>query len=101
VQQPAGETPAGEAAGLPPRVAHVLHALMARWADRGEAVTASEVCEYDSEALTVRHTVAALVQARRLGLACNLAPGLWFATGHAQAMRASLEQRFRAEVPGA
>jgi hypothetical protein len=87
-EQPPGKTPDGKAAGLTPRVAHVLHALMARWADRGEAVTAAEVCEYDSEALTVRHTVAGLMQARRLGFAENLAPGLWIATDRAWAMPA-------------
>ena len=42
-----------------------------------------------------------LTQARRLGLADNPAPGLWGATAHTWEMRASLEQRFRAEVPDA
>jgi hypothetical protein len=97
-KQPPGEAPAGTAAGLPPRVAHVLHALMTRWSDEGRAVTAAEVCEYDSGALTVRHTAAALARARKLGLAGNLAPGLWLATGRAWAMRAAIEQRFRAEA---
>lgn len=97
-QQPSGETPADAAAGLPPRVAHVLHALMTRWSDEGRAVTAAEVCEYDSGALTVRHTAAALARARGLGLAGNLAPGRWLATDRAWAMRAAIEQRFRAEV---
>jgi hypothetical protein len=98
--QPPAETPAEAAAALPPRVAHGLHALMVRWSDKGEAVTAAEVCEYDSGAPTVRHTAAALTRARKLGLAGNLAPGLWFATGRAWAMRAALEKRFRAEVDG-
>ncbi len=97
-EQPPGKTLAAAAAGLPPRVAHVLHALMTRWSDEGHAVTAAEVCEYDSEALTVRHTAAALARARKLGLAGNLAPGLWLATDRAWAMRSALEHRFRAEV---
>lgn len=88
------------AAALPSRVAHVLHALMARWSDAGEAVTAAQVCEYDSEAVTVQHTAAALSYARRYGLASTAAPGRWYATRKAERMRVALEARFRAEVDG-
>lgn len=96
---------AGEAAAadLPPRAAHVMHALMARWsdADGSGPLTAAEVCEYDIEALTVRHTAAALARARQFGLAELAGPGLWTATNRAWMMRAAIEERFRTEVPDA
>ncbi|MGH3121083.1 MAG: hypothetical protein ACRDND_08625 [Streptosporangiaceae bacterium] len=84
---------------IPDRAAHVTHALMEAWSAAGGSapVTTAEVCEYDSEALTPRHTAAALIQARRLGLA-NGGRGLWFATDRAWAIRRVLEDRFLAEV---
>jgi hypothetical protein len=95
---------AGEAAALPPRVAHVTHALMARWRDLGGngPLTAAEVCEYDSEALSARATGTALAHARRFRLAsCVPGPdgnGLWWATDRAWEMRGALEDRFLREV---
>ena len=72
---------------------------MESWTSAGGSapLTTAEVCEYDSEALTARDTAAALVHARRLGLAGG-GHGLWFATNQAWEMRRLLEDRFLAEV---
>jgi hypothetical protein len=88
------------AVGLPRRVAHVTHALMARWTDKDGSgpLTTAEICEYDSEALTAAHTAAALTRARQLGLASSAGPGLWFATDRAWEMRRALENRFLSET---
>jgi hypothetical protein len=79
---------------LPLRTARVVYALMEAWTGSGGSapVTSAEVCEYDSEALTIRHTSAALAQARRLGLAdgCD---DLWFATDRAWEMRRTIEDQ--------
>jgi hypothetical protein len=77
---------------LSPRVARVTHALMEAWAQAGGGpLTAAEVCEYDSEALTPVQTGIALSRARERGLADG-ARGLWFATDQAWAMRRELEE---------
>lgn len=79
---------------LPERTAQVVHALMEAWtaAEGSVPVTAAEVMVYDSEALTVQSTAAALTSARRLGLADGM-DGLWFATNRAWEMRRELEDR--------
>lgn len=82
---------------LSPRVAHVMHALLVRWDDAGEAVSAAQVCEYDAEALTEASTTAALAHARRLGLADGF-DRVWYPTELARDVRGDLEARFRAEV---
>ena len=92
------------AAELPPRVAHAVHALLARLRDAsGGPLTAAEVCEYDSEALSVVSTGVALGHARRYGLADSWPAGragrVWTATRRAQDMRRDLEDRFLRDVP--
>lgn len=84
---------------IPRRVAHVTHALMEAWTAVGGSapVTTAEVCEYDSEALSARHTAAALCRARDHGLAGGTG-GLWFATPRAWELRRILEERTLAEV---
>jgi hypothetical protein len=89
-------TPDQEVADLPRRVAHVTHALIARWRDAGEAVTTLEVCEYDPEALTVGATRSALIRARTARLADGI-DGIWFPTNAAMKLRAPLEARVLAE----
>jgi hypothetical protein len=78
---------------LSPRVAQVTRALMEAWANAGGSapVTASEVCEYDAEALNAVQTGIALSHAKQCGLADG-AGGLWFATERAWAMHRELEE---------
>src|SRR5438045_2742998 len=86
---------------LPRRAAHATHALSAASAigDGGGygPFTAAEVCVHDSfEALSPRHTAAALRQAQKLGLAMYVpgGAGYWTATNFALEHRRAFEERF-------
>jgi hypothetical protein len=84
-------------AALPRRAAHAVHALLEFQASAAMPATAAEVCVYDSEAVSVRATAAALTHARRLGLVI-FTGRYWLATPDAQNLRAVLEDRFLAET---
>lgn len=84
---------------LPARVAHATHALMessGAYAYGTGPRTAREACEYDApwEALTPRHTAAALREAARRGLVAYVPRGLWMPTNVAYAHRNALEARY-------
>jgi hypothetical protein len=81
---------------LPRRVAHAVCALVESQNALNMPVSAAEVCVYDSEALSVRSTAAALTAAQRLGL-CVHTGRYWIATGAAMSLRYALEDRFLAE----
>lgn len=88
---------------LPARTAHVAHALMEASGPYAYGVgprTAAEVCVYDAhwEALSVRHTGAALREAQRVGLAAR-AGRYWFPTGLAHEFAVALEARFLRDEP--
>lgn len=81
-----------------------MHALLARARDAGGGpLTAAEVCEYDSEAVSVVSTGAALAWARRYGLVDSWRAGregrVWSPSNRAAEMRWALEDRFLREVP--
>lgn len=84
---------------LPARTAHVTHALIAAGSPRAGGstgpLTAAEVCIFDApwEALTPRHTGAALREAARVGLAAHAGP-YWFPTGYAHELATELEERY-------
>lgn len=80
---------------LPPRVAHAVHALIVATAEHPPMPrTAAEVCVYDApyEALSGRHTGAALREAEKLGLAMYASP-YWVATNAALELKYALEER--------
>lgn len=84
---------------LPRRTAHAVHALMAAgsiaYGNGPGPFTAAEVCVYDSwEALSPRHTAAALREAQKLGLAMFVPPSYWTPTNAALALRGAFEERF-------
>lgn len=80
---------------LPPRVAHAVHALMVATAEAVMPCTAAEVCVYDAnwEALSGRHTGAALRDASRRGL-CGHAGPYWIASEFALDHKAAFEVRY-------
>ena len=90
-------------AELPARVAHATHALMAAshpsMGGGQGPFTAAEVCIYDApwEALSARHTGAALREAQRRGLAVHIPGGYWIPTGLAYEARSALEDRYLAD----
>jgi len=85
---------------LPARVAHAVHALMYASLPSGGGetgpFTAAEVCVYDAhwEAITPRHTAAALREAQKLGLCVYVPPGYWTPTNRALEQRRRFDDRF-------
>jgi hypothetical protein len=82
-------------------VAHATHALLAAWHDLNMPLHASEVCIYDSEALSVKSTAAALREAQNYGLVFYTGQNngrCWIATNLAHELRRQLEDRFLAET---
>lgn len=101
---PSGGAPVLTSAGkrklvdaLPPRVAHAVHALIVATAEHPPMPrTAAEVCIYDApyEALSGRHTAAALREASKLGLAWRtLSGGYWIPSTRALNLKSALEER--------
>jgi hypothetical protein len=82
---------------FPPRVAHVMHALIEASREANMPVTASEVQVYDEEALTARSTGAALSRARDYGL-CLATGRYWVPTAKGLDRRRQFEDRYLAEV---
>jgi hypothetical protein len=89
-----------DVAALPRRTAHAVSALMqAANIMEGNGAgpfTAAEVCVYDSEAMSVRHTAAALRAGQRAGL-CVYIPGgegYWTPTNAALDQKREFEERF-------
>lgn len=83
-------------AGLPPRVAHAVHGLLVASSEfPPKPCSASEVCIYDAhwEALSGRHTGAALREASKLGLCFHAGP-YWVATNLALDHKQAFETRF-------
>lgn len=78
---------------LPRRTAHAVHALLYASYEAGMPVSAAEICVYDSEAISVRATGAALREARRLGLA-EYYPPYWVASYIAGNHRKDFEERY-------
>lgn len=91
------ETATSFADGFSRRVAHAVHALMEVRNDLSVGpygpFKAAEIVLYDGEALTARHTAAALRQAERLGLAVNIS-GYWTATNLALDHCRDFEDRY-------
>ena len=85
---------------LPARTAHVVHALMFGTEPGGGGAygpfTTAEVCVWDApwEALTPRHTAAALRHAQRLGLVAYVPGGYWIPTNRALEQRRVFGERF-------
>lgn len=83
---------------LPRRVAHATYALLALSRDGATPATTAEVCERDSEALSVSSTGSALHRALRHDLVDRWAPGLWSTRPHGVDLYAALEARFLHET---
>lgn len=92
---------------LPPRVAHAVYALMAAanvsYGNGQGPFTAAEVCVYDAhwEALTPRHTGAALREAQEMGFAVYVAGGYWTPTNFSLEHRSEFTDRFLSDEAGA
>lgn len=87
---------------LPRRVAHAVHAFLAcadiAYGNGAGPFTAAEICVYDSyEALTPRHTGAALREASKLGLAQRW-DRYWTSTFLAAEFKTAFEDRFLRET---
>lgn len=89
--------------GLPARTAHAVHALMFASAPGGGNAygpfTADEVCTYDAywEALSPKHTGAALREAQKRGLVMFVPPRYWTPTNAALDNRTAFGERFTAD----
>lgn len=103
--QPTFDVAAGfDVNDLPRRLAHATHALMAAanvMEGNGPGpLTSAEVCVYDAEALSPRHTGAALREARKKGLVMYVpgGEGYWTPTNFALGYKREFEDRYLRET---